>query len=406
MIERVPQFIYSGWEAALRIYQNLVIGYALALVVVFSYSELQEEGLLSLLEIDARTLVFAASVSFPLTAILYILFNLRTRFNEVLDIGLRQQWAAVYFPADPIEAGNRKLSRYLRRRFNEYYSPWELAALSLGAGATVFCIGTYVVVGLEPPGGSTLDLSDRNTWRVLATAGFFGSFVGSLTLVLRKLRTFDLYPSTYFQSTVGVVAGGGVGAASGAALPFENTLIVVLAIGFFCSIRVGFLYNLLRERLARLTGTSIPPDIPSTLDMVIRNTEAIESLNNISVNSIAELVSADPIRLYLNLAQQVGVVNSWIDRALLVHYFPSDLSSLTNAGVLAFIQLKERIDRGGAISGNAAADARICAVAADVIDCEVHDVALALLSPKYRYQRFLLPRQDLPKQGMELLSAA
>lgn len=324
----------------------------------------------------------AASV-YPVTAVLYILFNLRIRFNEVLDIGLRNEWGGVYFPKDSIDRGELKLRRYIRRRFHEYYSPWQLALLALVTGVTAFMLGAFIVSNILPP-TKDFELTHPNTWRILGTAGLSGGYVGSLVLLLKKFRTFDLYPSTYFQAMVGIVAGTIVGSAFGALFPFQNAIVGVLAIGFFSATRVNLLFDLLRAPLAKATGVTPPPEIASDLHQVIENTEAIESLRNISVNSLAELVRAEPIRLYLNLAQQVDVVNGWIDTALLAHHFSTRLDALGAVDVRSLTQLLERLERKEAVTGDAATDQQVEAVACDLLGSRMIERSLSLLSIRHR----------------------
>ena len=379
-----------GWEYSLRFVQAFLCAYALIFVTVGGLYQVVEHETASLADGSALDLIpppltvllLLAAAVYPVTAALYILFNLRIRFNEVLDIGLRNDWGAVYFPAERRRSGERKLRRYIRRRFHEYYSPWELTLLALLAGLLTFALGSFVTQHVEPPAGFTL--AEANTWKVLGTAGLVGGYVGSLALLLRKFRTFDLYPSSYFLATVGVVAGTTVGAAFGATLPSTYVLIGVVAIGFFASTRASFLFTLLRRPLADVIGVTLAPDIETDLDRVIRNTEAIESLNNISVNSLAEFVQAEPIRLYLNLAQQVDVVNGWIDSALLEHHFAGRAAALRAADIHSLTQLIERLGRRQAVTGDPAIDQPVAAVAADLMDSGKLQRALSLLSAKYR----------------------
>jgi hypothetical protein len=119
----------------------------------------------------------------------------------------------------------------------------------------------------------------------------------------------------------------------------EIMAVTTLTIGFVSAINVEFLSRLMRRTFARLTKVQLPAPITSNLDKVVRNQEAIESLNAGSIYSIEELANADPIRLYLAMPQQISIINALIDQALLYYYFPEKVEQIRSHGVVRFSQL-------------------------------------------------------------------
>jgi hypothetical protein len=157
---------------------------------------------------------------------------------------------------------------------------------------------------------------------------------------------------------------------------------------------------MMRETFAKLTKTPLPPTIPTDLDNVIRNPEAIESLNNISLFSVAEMVNIEPIRLYLNLSQAVGVINSWLDEGLLYYHFEPHMAALRARGIRKFTELMEHaITSYGTrtmtwaltivVVNNPADDAAILASLQATVKTLSHHRLLGILSTNYRRTWFL-----------------
>jgi hypothetical protein len=176
---------------------------------------------------------------------------------------------------------------------------------------------------------------------------------------------------------------------------------LTFALAFLTSLSVDFLIGFVKSQFASRTGVTVP--IPATLDLgeVVRNPEAIESLAAISVFSIAELATSDPMRLYLNIPQSIGTINGWLDQALLRYYFPKNQDDLEAAGVRGFSQVLvacatnitasgvNRNTKAATVTGKCELDKNILNSAASIVESGVLDVQLATISSKFRQGRFL-----------------
>jgi hypothetical protein len=236
--------------------------------------------------------------------------------------------------------------RMLRVRFRESCQPWELAAFSMVAALIAFVAGTLVFwnafwvdyskssIGafFETPGADRLNMF----------AAFGGALAGGCIFVLRKFRSFDVYPSTYLQAIVGFISGTLGGTFIGAIYPKDYLTFLAFAVGFLTSTNVSFLGGLLRRQTATVTGMTLPEEMPGDLQNVIQNSDAIETLHNMSIYSIAELVNIDPLIIYLSMPQSISVINGWIDEGLVFYYFGPDTTTLlAKAGVKRYTQLVE-----------------------------------------------------------------
>lgn len=346
------------------------------------------------------TAVWAVALFFPITALLFLTFSLRTRFKEIHEVACANLISCVYYPGVSAPDADRRFSRYLRKRFTEYYNPLELAAWSLTAGAIVFLVALYLAVQfyivrdagtalarVEFPGAAL-------RWELATGAGFLGGLVGAFALILKKYRTFDIYPSTYGQAAVGIVVGMASGGMVAALYPAAPMMFVAFTTAFLATIHVNFLPRFLRGAFAWVTKTELPPDLKSDLDRVIRNSEAIETLNNIGIYAVADLVKTDPVRLYLNLPHPIGVINGWLDEAMLQHYCEPHASRLAEIPFRRFTQLLDRmVDKIAApslqwtavpIIGDATADAGLLSAIQSVIYSGTHHRLLGCICPVYR----------------------
>lgn len=232
--------------------------------------------------------------------------------NEILDIAHRSQFHFEYYPGIPEKQSERRFTSFLRQRFAEYFNLMELAGFSLIAGIVAFLPAVFLAIQFSVPHDlKPLVLPPKiDGWVIANGASFLGGLSGAFVLIFKRYRTFDIYPSTYLQVAVALMAGTFAGGFLTMAWPTPQTTFLAFAAGFLTSINVNFLPRLLRQQFAKLTGTELPPEIPTDLSLVIKNSEAIESLNNISLFSVAEFSKTEAIRIYLNMSQPVGVINA------------------------------------------------------------------------------------------------
>jgi hypothetical protein len=287
------------------------------------------------------TLVWIAALIFPLTGTLYIVFDLRLRLNQIRDAAEFLQLPCVYFPVS--DDAESQFSRLLRLRFRESCQPVEITVFSILAGAIVL-FGTVVVVWNAFYGKwpfTVMTPLDQGGRQILFSA-YAGALAGGFVFILGKFRSFDIDPSTYLHASVGFISGTLGATFVGSFYPASQMTFVAFAIGFLTATNVSFLGGLLRTQTARITGVSLPPDIPGDLDAVTMSSATIELLNNMSIYSISELVKTEPLTLYLSLPESVGVINGWIDEGLLLYYFgKKNAEELAAVGVRRFTQLVE-----------------------------------------------------------------
>lgn len=148
--------------------------------------------------------------------------------------------------------------------------------------------------------------------------------------------------------------------------------------------------------MATLTGTPLPKAIPSDMTTIISNAEVIESLNTISIFSVRELASIDPLRLYLNMPQQIEIINTIVDQALLHFYFPAIHAELEQANIQRFSQLLPAVgckmsssgfDWPHEISfldGGGTKDSMLLAAVRGIVEGNEHHCVLGLIYEEYR----------------------
>ncbi len=315
-----------------------VVGVAL----YFGSYHSSDDNAIRLFPITYHTAIWVIACLFPLTSTLYLIFDLRLRRNQIQDAAERVQLQYVYFPSS--DSAAEDFSRFLHLRFRESCQPWELAIFSLVAAGIAF-VGAYLVYcatfkfpNLKDPN----EVKVQSEGAMIMFAAFSGSLAGACIFIFNKFRTFDLYPSTYLQASIGFVSGTLAGTFVGSLYPSDKLRFLAFAIGFLTSTNVSFLGTLLRRQVAQLTGTTLPEDKTGDLDAIISNAAAIESLHNISIYSVADLVKAEPLIIYLNLPAHIAVINGWIDEGLVLYYFgPETVALLAKFAVRRFTQLLE-----------------------------------------------------------------
>ena len=402
-LQRFGKWLVNVFQWLVNFYYKFLIAYAM--VGICSAATVAFKDIAPIWPINYFTLVWVLAYFFPGSAFLYMIFNLRVRSKEIEDVSQRNQFYFVYFRDEPKEESERLFSRFLRRRFGEYYNLIELAVFSLVAGGIAFLAAFFLAIQFLPINARDIKpiiLPEVvPLWVVAVGSSFLGALSGSYVLIYKRYRTFDIYPSTYLQAGVSLLVGTVAGCFLMALWPTTQTTFVGFSAGFLTAININFLPRLLREQFAKLTGAKLPPDIETDLNRVLQNPEAIESLNNVSLFSVAEFVKTEPIRLYLNMPQPIGVINGWMDEALLHYYFPTRIDRLRQAHVQRFTQLMELVveqfrPRGilwrqqVTITGDNTADAEIMTTVKTVVDSQVHHRPLGLLSDRYR-KAFFLP---------------
>jgi len=358
--------------------------------------------------VTTDSLIWFFATFFPATAILYALYNLLVRLREV------EQAARVtnlhYLYASPTASAAEawtQFQNYTRARFWEYYNPWELTAFALSAGLLVVILANLVIAKkFGTYFGKPLDFEDLPV-AFTAAAGLLGSTIGSMLFILRRYRTFNIYAFTYFQVLVAIAAGTLAGTFWHFMLAENVALFAAFGIAFLAALNIDYMVDLLVILVAKATGqpTIAPPQ--SDLPTVILNSDAIDVLKTMSVFSVAEFINTDPMRLYLNLPQSIGVIDGWIDMALLRFHFSNQLDAFAAAGVRQFSQILNRfaetITRAPDLYPHAAVHWRLLqpaevianvnmdsvfATVNDVVQSGRYDRQLAVVSDRFRAGRF------------------
>jgi hypothetical protein len=129
---------------------------------------------------------------------------------------------------------------------------------------------------------------------------------------------------------------------------------------------------------------------------VLKNTEAIESLNSLSIYSVQELANIDPVRLYLNMPQQIDMINNMLDQAILHYYFEDAIPKLNKLHIRRFSQLLLAVrptfssgyitwpDKISLIDNGGHDDQSIVNAVMGIVDGQVHHLLLSLLLDEYR----------------------
>ncbi len=313
------------------------------------------------------TISWILALFFPVFAIAYIGTGIRIRVNEIMEVFRQEQLWCVYYPEDGDRA-EVKFLRFLWTRHDEYYNPVAFGLFSILAGSFVFIICSIIMAHLGVPLRGLVAVPVKNIiemqpdpkyfsvlrtlrfgtepWVIPVGSGFLGSVSGALVFLLRRFQTFDLRPMAFLQISVALVAGTFCGAFITLISPRPELGVIAFIVGFLSAINVDFLSRLMRKQFARLTGISLQKDIPTDLAAIVKNNEAIDSLNAISIYSIRELANADPVRLYMVLPQQIKIVNVMIDQALLCFYFHSLIKELEAVHIQLFTQLVLALNTG------------------------------------------------------------
>jgi hypothetical protein len=289
---------------------------------------------------------------FPLVATTYVFARVRVRQLEILDAFRETNLFHLYVKekGESIDQAEIDFYKFLSQRVSERTSLFEYWLFSIACFLLVFLVSHFLLstyglsvseslAGPNTPAGKNFQL-----YLGAAAGGFLGALSGSMLVVLRRYWTFDLQPTVFLQAIVVLVAVTLVCTLLSSLYTGEIMAVAALSIGFVSAINVEFLSRLMRRTFARITKVQLPAPIPSNLDEVVRNQEAIESLNAASIFSVGELANADPIRLYLAMPQQTSVINALIDQAILHYYFADKVEQLRLHGVVRFSQLLSVLD--------------------------------------------------------------
>lgn len=281
---------------------------------------------------------------FPLVAVCFIIFSIQVRFSEIKErFSINRLWH-VYFPGLSDEAAEYHFTRFLWKRVDEYYDLREYVVFSLLAGATTFMLYLLIAIQFGIPASPISNpfptwKLEGPIWATLAGSGYLGSAAGASVFVLRRYRMYDLRPMIFLQVAVALIAGTSAGAFITTLYPTESLGFISFAVGFLSAVNIDFLPNLMRSQFARRTGMPLPDDIPSDLPEVVRNTEVIESLNRLSIYSVSELANSNLVRLYLNMPQQIDMINNMVDQSILHFYFGSMVKELEHVNIQRFTHL-------------------------------------------------------------------
>lgn len=288
------------------------------------------------------TLGWMLSLLFPILSIVYNISRQRVRRNQIIRAYRKDRLWDVYFPEEGSNA-QFAFEMYLWDRLSVYYNKYESVIFSILAGAITFILYFFLAKQFGFTDKTIVLAAEGNKWAVQIGSAFLGSYSGAVILALRRYRTFDLRPTVFLQISAALIAGTLAG--SFLTLLFVHPALGVLAfiIGYLAAINLTFLSRIMRKFFAKQTGYTFPEEIKSDLEKVIQNPEVIESLNRISIFSINELTSVDPIPLYFNMPQQCHVINSLIDQAILHFYFSEIITDLKRVHILRFTQLITRI---------------------------------------------------------------
>ena len=292
--------------------------------------------------ISYSTFGWLLALFFPALSVTYNVARQRVKHKEVLNLYGQDRLWDVYFPHKGDEA-EYEFEKFLWTRLYAYYNRFESAGFSLLTGSIVFIMYFLLADLFGAPEGLKSWSFEGQKWGLLIGSSFLGSYSGSIVLALRRYRTFDLRPTVFLQIAVALIAGTFAGAFTTVLYPTYQLGVLAFIVGFLTAINIRFLSRLMRKFFAKITQVPLPPIIPSDLNLVIKNEDAIESLNRISIFSVRELACTDPIPLYFNMPQQNNAINSMIDQAVLHFHFPSIASKLESLHIQRFSQLLSRI---------------------------------------------------------------
>jgi hypothetical protein len=118
------------------------------------------------------------------------------------------------------------------------------------------------------------------------------------------------------------------------------------AIGFLVAKQIDYVVELLQHVLSSQRLPAGAAEVASDLPKLVCNAGAVESLSGLGLQSVGELAKATALTLYLNLPQPIGVINGWLDEALLHYYFENFMDRLRSVGIQRFTQLIDLLAPG------------------------------------------------------------
>jgi hypothetical protein len=322
-------------------------------MVVLCAVGIANSGTIAPLPLNFHTISWLMALFFPVSAILYVIARICFRRDEILTYFRRGNLWIIYHPdsSDP----ESEFIDFLSQRLKQYYNLVEFAGYAFLTGAITLTVSYLLSAQFKVPTierfvgvmamNADLKIPELSgpVWATLSASGYLGAYSGAVIYLLQRYRTFDLYPSSFLQISVILIAGTFSSTFFTLIYPTPSLGAFAFVMGFVSAINVNFLARLMRAQCAKFTGTPLPEDIPSDLPDIVRNSEAIESLNSISIYSIRELAHSEPVRLYLNMPEQIGTVNLMIDQALLHFYFSSITDQLKAKHIHKFSQLIMRL---------------------------------------------------------------
>ena len=401
---RAPiEYIRKWFWRIVSTQQKILLTYLVLLLCWLAVTELEETA--PIYPVGYHTLVWFLALLFPTLAVAYSIARIRVRQNEIMDVYRRDRLWDVYFPES--SEPEFEFERHLRKRVAEIYSLWEFAGFSLLAGTITFIMSLLIAKQFAVPSEFKPWPLIGPNWAVLVGSAFLGSYSGCVIFMLRRYRTFDLRPITFLQIMVVLIAGTLAGSFITILFPVPELGVLAFIIGFLSAINVRFLDRLMHSQFARLTGSPLPKEIESDLPKVVKNTETIESLNRISIFSVRELSSADPVWLFLNMPQHIDVIGAMIDEAILHSYFSTMVPQLENAHIHRFTQLLLRHGaefqrdnivwhaRESIVDGGGSADKQLLLASRTIVDGGFHHRVLGLLLHQYR-EAFFRVRKSNP----------
>jgi hypothetical protein len=338
------------WRWASNVYQSILLIVVLGAVCWFVIHNVKSTSSvpdnykgIRLLPVNYQTLGLFLSLFLPCLAIVYVIARLRVRRKEIICAFKPNELWRVYYDCKGGGGAEFRFEKYLWSRLSVYYNIFELGVFSLFAGGLTFIF--FFMLSREFGGSLLLNrwvFSEKN-WLIIIGTAFLGSFCGGIVVALRRYRTFDLRPTVFLQITAALIVGTFAGSVFVSYYPKEQMGILAFTVGYLTAINIRFLSRLFNNLFARLTNFPTTDRIDHDLEKVILNTEAIESLNRICIFSVKELASADPVQLYFNMPQQIEVINSMIDQALLYYYFEKNIEALYRVNIKGFCQLVSRL---------------------------------------------------------------
>lgn len=166
---------------------------------------------------------------------------------------------------------------------------------------------------------------------------FLGAYLFCLLESVHRFKRFDLLPSTVMNLTFNLIAGTVLGIVL--APMFSNSLLPTMTAAIGLSVPVGL--ESLKQKLADNPGFRRAPEQESDLKVLFScNAKAVSRLAEEGIETIADLAQSDPLRLYLVLPYELRIILNWIDRALLLCYFPTKADVLRDKfQILGMIEL-------------------------------------------------------------------